>query len=127
LRDENTNLHEECSELRSKVSSLQKIITRAGRRQEPLLDPGIVTDFTRLNSGIFQFVRNHLAATLPGPGIAPGITDLYIQSQVATALHSKFFSRDAILFGYSDHKPYSVFSGFEKDLKSHECDGDSSL
>jgi hypothetical protein len=126
LNMENDRLRQQCSELESKASNLQKILTRYGRREEKMMDDDIAREFLKLKGGIFQFVRNHLRNTrdlhVP-PASSSDFAQLRLQQIVAACLHRRFFSRDVTMFGHPDDQTEFVFQEFERMAMARGCDG----
>lgn len=129
-RLKNVEFSKEVAEQKTKLMKLQQIMARAGRSDNAAIDGDISTQFLQLRSDILQMVKNHLVyepAKTQHPGVSPDFGELFLRRKVALALYNKFFSAEAMPFGFEDHLLHkNPMRNFEKTLKESRCDGTSS-
>jgi hypothetical protein len=124
-RRNNVEMRKELTEQHAKLSKLQKMMVRAGRKDDAPVDGEISAQFAQLRSDILQMVKSHLIfVAKPAPGASPELGELHLRRVVARALHAKFFSRDAMPFGFEDEKlGSSPMRRVENLLRITRCDG----
>lgn len=126
LRVNNVNLSQQLTEQVAKVTKLQRMMARAGRNDNTNIDSDINAQFIVLKNSILQMVKNHFSyipkKTRSPP--SPELGELYLRQMVAMALYDKFFSQEAMPFGFDDQLfDKSPLRSFEKTLRKNHCDG----
>jgi hypothetical protein len=118
------DLSQQLAEQTAKVTKLQRMMARAGRNDNTNIDSDIGAQFVVLKSSILQMVKNHLSyhARKPRPSPSPELGELYLREIVAVALYNKFFSREAMPFGFNDHLDKNTLRSFEETLRQSHCD-----
>jgi len=107
------------------VMNLQRMMARAGRNDNTSTDSDVSAQFLVLRSNILQMVKNHLSyhTKKPHSALSPEQGELWLRRTVAVALYKKFFSREAMPFGFNDHlldkNPMRLF---EESLRRSRCD-----
>jgi hypothetical protein len=127
-RKKNVELNKQLTEQNNKVMKLQKMMVRAGRNDNSPIDGDISAQFVLLKSDILQMVKSHLVypENKLSPGGSPDLGELILRKTVASALHEKFFSQDAMPFGYGDELlEKNPLRKFEQKLRQSRCDGKS--
>lgn len=129
-RQKNVDLSKQLTEQKIKVVNLQRMMARAGRNDNTSTDSEINTQFLVLRSNILQMVKNHLSyhTKKPHSTSSPEQGELWLRRTVAGALYKKFFSREAMPFGFNDQLlEKSPMRLFEETLRRSRCDGMSPL
>jgi hypothetical protein len=120
------DLSQQLTEQMAKVTKLQRMMARAGRNDNANIDSDISAQFVVLKSSILQMVKNHFNYHVrkPRSSLSPELGELYLRQMVAMALYDKFFSREAMPFGFNDHLlDKNTLRSFEETLRQSHCDG----
>jgi hypothetical protein len=128
LEEEKGYLQIQCAENEAKISNLQKIMVRAGRKEEVPMDDDIAAQFYEIKCEIHQLVRNHYGNFMgPKKGFPKGASadcaELCARAKVANCLDRHFFDANAMLFGNED-STNSPFRRFEMDLHAASINGE---
>lgn len=119
------DLSQQLTEQMAKVTKLQRMMARAGRNDNANIDSDIGAQFVVLKSSILQMVKNHFSYHVrkPRSSLSPELGELYLREIVAMALYNKFFSREAMPFGFNDHLlDKNTLRSFEETLRQSHCD-----
>lgn len=129
-RMKNVELNKQVAEQQAKVTRLQQIIARAGRSDNAAIDSDVSMQFLQLRSDILQIVKNHFVydpLKTRHPRASPDLEELILRKELASALYKKFFSAEAMPFGFGDESSQNPMKIFEMRLRERRCDGMSSL
>jgi hypothetical protein len=115
----NESLERQLADNKAKVASLQKMMLRAGRKEDVPMDNDIHGRFVTLKGEILNLVKNHFSKfVLPRDGYAksasPDLSELLIRAKVAKQLYQCFFSPTVKLFGVEDDHNDNLFKWVEE-------------
>jgi len=113
------SLERELADKKTKVASLQKMMLRAGRKEDVPMDNDIQGRFVTLKGEILNLVKNHFSkSVLPRGGYpksaSPDVQELLIRAKVAKHLYECFFSPTVKLFGVEDDRKDNLFKWVEE-------------
>lgn len=116
------------TDTKTKLASLQKIMLRAGRKEEVPLDSDITGRFLTLKGDILNLVKNHFGVFIQpkggyGKNASPDISELIVRAKFANKLYQAFFSPDVKLFGIEDDRSDNLFRWVEESVLSKRIHG----
>jgi len=117
----NASLEKQLANNKTKVASLQKMVLRAGRKEDVPMDNDIQERFVTLKGDILNLVKNHFSKFVsPRGGYAksasPDVSELLIRAKVAKQLYLCFFSPTVKLFGVEDERSDNLFKWMEESV-----------
>lgn len=117
----NESLERQLADNKTKVASLQKMMLRAGRKEDVPMDNDIQGRFVTLKGDILNLVKNHFSKSVsPRGGYAksasPDVSELLIRAKVARQLYLCFFSPTVKLFGVDDDRNDNLFKWVEESV-----------
>jgi hypothetical protein len=128
VKRKNIDLSKQLSDQTTKMVNLQRLMVRAGRKDDGPMDGDIRQQFVLLKSDILQMVKNSLNLNLDRarPAASQELAELCMRQTVATLLYDSFFGPHAMPFGYDDHlQSANPLRNFEVNLRKSGCDGTS--
>jgi hypothetical protein len=117
----NESLERQLADNKTKVASLQKMMLRAGRKEDLPMDNDIQGRFVTLKGDILNLVKNHFSTSVsPRDGYpksaSPDLSELLIRAKVARQLYLCFFSPTVKLFGVGDDRNDNLFKWVEESV-----------